>query len=166
MTGGPERAGGSTADVERALPRPPDEDAPWQPSAVPFVFWALLLGGLAALQAAFGGHALAVLVQAAAATATGLIGLAILISPRVKRPRAAGLRAVPDLSLASALVGIALAAMVAGASVGSWLILGGFLGLTAGTGGLIREHRAERRARRAMAAASAGRSEATGSVES
>lgn len=158
----PERVGGSTADVEGAMTRPPAEDAPWQPSAAPFAFWALLLGALAALQAGFGGRSLSVAVQTAAAATTGLIGLAILISPRVIRRRAAGLRTVPDLSLASALVAISIAAMLAGASVGSWLTLGGFLGLTAGTGGLIREHRGERRARRASVASSLGGSDTTG----
>jgi hypothetical protein len=147
MSGGHDRYGGSTADVEEAMTRPPEEDAPWQPSALPFVFWAILLGGLAALQAGFGGHSLPVLVQAAAAATTGLIGLAILISPRIARRRAAGLRTIPDLSLASALAGISLAAMLAGASVGSWLIIGGFLGLAAATAGLIRERRFERRTR-------------------
>ncbi|HEY5197052.1 MAG TPA: hypothetical protein VIJ51_08500 [Solirubrobacteraceae bacterium] len=157
-----DRPGGSTADVEGAMTRPPDEDAPWQPSAAPFVFWAVLLGGLSALQAGFGGRSLPVLVQAGAAAATGLIGIVILISPRVIRRRAAGLRTVPDLSLASALVGISLAAMLAGASVGSWLILGGFLGVAAGTGGLVREHRFERRTR---VASLEGRSENASEIE-
>jgi hypothetical protein len=147
------------------MTRAPGEDAPWRPSAAPFVFWALLLGGLAVLQAAFGGQWLPVLVQAGAAAAAGLIGLAILISPRLVRRRAAGLRTVPDMSLASALVAISSAAMLAGLSVGSWLILGGVLGLGAGGGGLIREHRAARRTRRASVAARAGRSGQTGGVE-
>ncbi|HWH10963.1 MAG TPA: hypothetical protein VG165_07540 [Solirubrobacteraceae bacterium] len=129
--------------------RRPVEDAAYRPAAAPLAFWAILLGALAALQAGFGGKSLPVLVQAGAAGLIGLIALALAAGPRILRRRAGGLRLIPDLSLATPLAAISLAAMLAGATVGTWLILGGFLGLLVGIGGVVREHRAQRRARRA-----------------
>lgn len=126
----------------------------WRPAAVPLAFWALLLGVLAAVQAGFGGDLLPVLVQGGSAAATGLIAVAIVLASRIERRRASRLRAVPDLSMASALAAVSMAAMLSGVAVGSWLIIGGGLGLTAALGGLARERRAERRARAAAGSAS------------
>lgn len=130
-----------------------------QASAAPFAFWAVLLGALAAVQAGFGGKSLPVLVQTAAAAVSGLIALALITGPLIVRRRAGAARAIPDLSLSTALVAISLAATLAGATVGTWLILGGFLGLVLGACGLIREYRAQRRARLAITAQRANDSE-------
>ncbi|MGI8557763.1 MAG: hypothetical protein ACR2ND_05570 [Solirubrobacteraceae bacterium] len=141
--------GPTTADPDVAQGR---VSARWRPAAAPLAVWALLLGTLAGVQAGFGGDLLPVLVQGGAAAATGLIALAVLLGSRIERRRATGVRSVPDLSIASALAAVSLAAMLSGAAVGSWLIIGGGLGLAAAMGGLIREWRAERRAREAAVA--------------
>lgn len=127
--------------------RPGDER--WRPSAAPLAGWALLLGALAGVQAGFGGQLLPVLVQAGAAALMALIALGIVAAPRLTGHRAPGLRPVPALSLAGALAGVSIAAMLDGASIGTWLIIGGGLGLALAVGGLTRERRAESRARRA-----------------
>jgi hypothetical protein len=119
-------------------------DASARPSATAFVFWGLLLATLAALQAAFGAGLLPVLVQAGAGTAGVAAGIAI----RASRGRRPGARAIPDLSLASPLAALSVAAIVCGAAVGSWLIIGGTLGLGLALTGLVRERRGERRAAR------------------
>lgn len=116
-----------------------------RPAAAPFVVWGLLLGALAGLQAAFDGGLLAVLVQAGAGAVALTVGVAILLAGR-QRP--AGPLAVPELSLASALAGISAAAIVCGATVGSWLVVGGVLGLGLAGAGLTRERRAQQRATR------------------
>lgn len=135
---------GSPAPEDRT---PSAGDSRWRPAASPLAFWALLFGGLAGLQAAFGGHLLPVLVQAGGAALIGAIALAIFLSPIGRRRPATALRAVPDLSIAAALAGVSLAAMLAGAAIGTWLIIGGGLGLAAALGGLLRERRAEQRSR-------------------
>jgi membrane associated rhomboid family serine protease len=124
-------------------------DARWRPAAIPLAVWAMLLGSLAGVQGAFGGRLLPVLVQGGAAALIAVVALAIVLAPRISRRRAPGLRTVPALSIASALAAVSIAAILDGASIGSWLIIGGVLGLALAAGGLAREHRAERRARRA-----------------
>jgi len=124
-------------------------DARWRPAAIPLAVWALLLGSLAGVQGAFGGHLLPVLVQGGAAALIAVVALAIVLAPRIARRGAPGLRTVPVLSIASALAAVSIAAILDGASIGSWLIIGGVLGLALAAGGLVREHRAEHRARRA-----------------
>lgn len=130
---------------------PPDSvgDERWRPSAAPLAGWAVLLGALAGVQAGFGGGLLPVLVQGGAAAMIAAVAVALVVAPRIAKRRAGGLRAVPALSLASALAALSIAAMLDGASIGSWLIIGGGLGLALAVGGLARERRAERRARRA-----------------
>lgn len=124
----------------------PPADARWPPAAIPFAVWAVLLGASAGLQAGFGGHLLPVLLQAGAAAVGGMIAVGILLAARVQRRTAAGRRVIPELSLATVLVAVSIAAMVTGASIGGWLIIGGGLGLAAGTWGMVREYRAQRRA--------------------
>ncbi len=138
-------------------------NAGWRPAAAPVAFWALLLGVLAGVQAGFGGGLLPVLVQGGAAAATGLLAVAVVLAARIERRRAARLRTVPDLSIATTLAAVSIAAMLSGAAVGSWLIVGGGLGLAAAIGGLARERRAERRARSVAGSASSNR-EAGGGV--
>ena len=124
-------------------------DARWRPAAIPLAVWALLLGSLAGIQGAFGGHLLPVLVQGGAATLMAVVALAIVLAPRITGRGVPGLRTVPGLSFASALAAVSIAAILDGASIGSWLIIGGVLGLALAIGGLVREHRAERCDRRA-----------------
>ncbi len=126
----------------------PPADSRRRPAAIPFAVWAILLGALAGVQAGFGGQLLPVLVQAGAAALSGMIALGIVLAARTERRRLAGRRTVPELSLASVLATVSLAAMLIGASVGGWLIIGGGLGLVTGAAGLARELRAERRAGR------------------
>ncbi len=138
-------------------------NACWRPAATPLGFWALLLGVLAGVQAGFGGDLLPVLVQGGSAAVVALIAVVIVLATRIERRRVAGLRTVPDLSMASALAAVSLAAMLSGVGVGGWLIIGGGLGLAAALGGLAREWRAERRSRDAAAATRSDR-EARGGV--
>lgn len=142
---------------------PSSGNARWRPAAAPLGFWALLLGVLAGVQAGFGGDVLPVLVQGGSAAVVALIAVAIVLATRIEHRRAAGLRTVPDLSMASALAAVSLAAMLSGVGVGGWLIIGGGLGLAAALGGLAREWRAERRSRDAAAATRSDR-EARGGV--
>ncbi|MGI8430447.1 MAG: hypothetical protein ACR2OB_14365 [Solirubrobacteraceae bacterium] len=127
----------------------PRTDAGWWPAAGPLGAWAILLGILAGVQGAFGGNLLPVLVQGGAAALVGAVALAIALMARVRARRASSRRQVPELSLPSALGAVSVAAMLSGATVGSWLIVGGGIGLAAAAGGLLRERRAERRALRA-----------------
>ncbi len=116
--------------------------------AVPLLLWGSLLALLGALQAAFGGDSLPVLVQVGGGVAMVLIGVGVLGVNRLLAPRQPVLAerpiALPALSLSTALAGVSLCAMLAGAAVGSWLIIGGILGLALAGGGLVRELRAQR----------------------
>ncbi len=143
---------------------PPLADARRLPAAIPFAVWAVLLGASAGVQAGFGGHLLPVLLQAGAATVGGLIAVGILLAARVRRRMAGGRRVIPELSLATVLVAVSIAAMVTGASIGGWLIIGGGLGLAAGTGGLVREYRAQRRAGRVASPAAGEQDRTPGAV--
>lgn len=148
---------GRRADGERTPSGEPDAplvhgDAHPAPAAAPIAGWAVLLGALAGVQAAFGGGLLPVLVQGGAAAASALYAAAIVLLGRIRRRRERGLRAVPDLSVASALAAVSIAAMLCGAAAGIWLTIGGAIGLAAALGGLAREFRAARRDRRAAAA--------------
>lgn len=140
--------------------RAPDGDAARRPSAAPFALWATLLGTLAAVQAGFGGKLLPVLVQGGSAALIAAIALAIFLAPNIRRRRLSGLRTVPELSMASALAAVSMAAMLSGLTIGNWLLIGGGLGLAAALGGLVREHRAEHRARVRTAPAGASRDHA------
>lgn len=141
-------AAGPPSQRREANSRP---DARWRPAAVPFALWAVLLGIAAGVHAGFGGHVLPVLIQGGGAAVAGAIAIGILLADRLRSRPAGRRRAVPGLSLATALVAVSIAAMVCGAAVGGWLIIGGGLGLAAGVGGLVREHRAQRGAIRAAA---------------
>lgn len=123
-------------------------DASARPSSPAFLGWGLLLAALAGLQAAFGGGLLPVLVQAGAGAASIVAGLAIRVRPGRRRAGGGGARAIPELSLPSTLGAVSVAAVVCGAAVGSWLIIGGTLGLGLALAGLVRELRGERRAAR------------------
>ncbi len=108
--------------------------------------WGCLLAGLAGLLAAFPFDALAVALLGGAAAS--MLLLALLMLPTAPNRESSEAQAIPDLSLATALAGIALCCLVVGAEVGLWLVLigGGLLMLA--LAGLIRERRAQRDARR------------------
>jgi len=115
--------------------------------AAPLVFWGSLLATLGGVQAAFGGHLLPVLVQVGGGVAIVLIGVGVLVVNRLAAPRSPGQGArpiaLPTVSVATALAGTSLCAMLAGAAVGTWLVIGGALGLGLAAGGLVRELRAQ-----------------------
>jgi hypothetical protein len=110
-----------------------------RPAALVVGGWGLLLGVNAAVLAVWTSDPLPPALLGGAAVASGLLGLAMLARGR-EAPRV-----IPDLSLASALVGVALAAMVVGAEVGVWLVLVGAGMLLFGLAGLARERIAVRR---------------------
>ena len=76
----------------------------------------------------------------------GVLGLAAAVglADRRRPERAQAPRAIPDLSLSTALAGVALCSLAVGAEVGMWLVIigGGLLALA--LGGLARERRAQR----------------------
>lgn len=114
-----------------------------RPGAVVAV-WGCLLAGLAILLATFPLDVEAVALLGGAAASMLLLALLVLVAERP--PRSEDRRAIPDLSLATPLAGIALCSLVVGAEVGLWLILIGAGLLTLALGGLVREGRAQRRA--------------------
>jgi hypothetical protein len=102
------------------------------------VAWAGLLTVHTAVLVALGGDTLEVALRGGAATGVALLaGLAALL-----RRDAARVRRVPDLSPPAALAGVALAGLVVGSELGTWLLLiaGGLLVLA--LAGLVREGRA------------------------
>jgi drug/metabolite transporter (DMT)-like permease len=115
--------------------------------AVVLLFWAFLLAvNTVVMAAVFNENPTSVLLLGGAAAATALVALFLWL----RRRRAAGEdpdpeRPVTEVSMASALVGLALALMLLGAQFGVWLVLIGGGLLVAGLGGVTRELRAERR---------------------
>jgi hypothetical protein len=120
-----------------------------------FAVWALFLALLAAVEwAIFTHHTrnyyLLVLQPAFAIGAT--IVFAVFAAPHhTDDEEAQRLRVVADLSMPSALIGVALAVMLWGSFIGEWLLLIGAGLLALGIGGLIRELRYGRRLREAAA---------------
>jgi hypothetical protein len=112
-------------------------------AAVPFFAWAALLTVLAVVLWAWTSDDLPPAVFGAAAAIVWVAGLVALFVRR-RRP---GARPAPDLSLASAFVAFAVAALVLGALVGRWLVYLGAGLLLIGLVGVARELRAQRRAR-------------------
>jgi hypothetical protein len=114
--------------------------------AVVLICWALLLAvNTAVMAAVFNENPTSVWLLGGAAAATALVALCLWL----RRRRAAGEdpdaeRRVTEVSMASALVGAALALMLLGAQFGVWLVLIGGGLLLAGLGGVARELRAER----------------------
>jgi hypothetical protein len=96
--------------------------------------WAGLLAVHTAVLIALGGDALEVLLLAGAAA--GAASLALVLAVRRRR---GSRRAVPDISLPTVLAAVAVAGLVIGAELGTWLILisAGLLALA--LAGLVRE---------------------------
>jgi hypothetical protein len=119
--------------------------------------WALFLALLAAVEwAIFTHHTpnyyLLVLEPAFAIVAT--IALAVFAAPHREdddEDETRRVKVVADLSMPSALIGVALAVMLWGSFIGEWLLLIGAGLFALGVGGLIRELRYGRRLREAAA---------------
>jgi hypothetical protein len=99
--------------------------------------WALLLAMNTTVLVVLGGDALEIALLGGAAA-----GVAVLAVLAAWRRRSDAVRTLPDLSLPSALAAMAVAGLVVGSELGTWLILiaGGLLALA--LGGLVREGRA------------------------
>ena len=107
--------------------------------------WAALLAALAAMLWIWSpGDEIAIATLGGAAVATAVLGAALVIAGR-PAPKESRPRSVPDLSPATVLVAIALAAMLVGAEAGLWLVLLGCGLLAFGLAALVRELRAARR---------------------
>ena len=118
-----------------------------RPAALVLLVWALLLAIHPPLMGAvFGENPTSVLLLAGASAGTALLALFLWLrrgrapeeDPDLERP-------VTEVSMASALVGVALALMLLGAQFGVWLVMIGGGLLAFGLGGLVRELVAERR---------------------
>ena len=107
--------------------------------------WGALLAALAAMLWIWSpGDELAIATLGGAAVASAVLGLVLAIVARRGRPQPRS-RPVPVVSPATALLAIAIAAMIVGAAAGLWLILLGSGLAVLALGGLVRELRAERR---------------------
>jgi hypothetical protein len=118
-------------------------------AAVPLLAYAGLVGVLAVVLWVWDSDPLPPALLGAAAVATAVTAGAWGVhGRRIARAGAADVRAVPDLSAATALLGFALPTMLVGLKLGLYLVyIGG--GVTAlCLGGLMREALAVRRARR------------------
>jgi hypothetical protein len=109
---------------------------------VPLV-WALFLGGLALLIWGWSPGTLPVALLAGAAVASACVGAVLAVRARIVGDHP--LQRVPDLSFATAIVAVALTAMLVGATAGLWLVYLGAGFLAFGLVQLVRERRAERR---------------------
>jgi hypothetical protein len=112
-------------------------------AAGPVLAWAGLLSVLSVVLRIRTPEGLPPAIFGSAAALIWVVGLVVLLWP-AGRPR---VRALPDLSLPSVLVAVAIAMLVLGALVGEWLVLLGAGALVAGLVGVGRELRAERRLR-------------------
>ncbi|MDX6647688.1 MAG: hypothetical protein QOK40_3415 [Miltoncostaeaceae bacterium] len=105
--------------------------------------WGLFLGVFAAVLWVWGPYALPPLILTCAAAAALLAGLVLIAWPE-REPR---VRAVPEISLPSALAAVGATTALYGVSFGLWLVLIG-AGLGAlGIAGVVRELRGELRDR-------------------
>ena len=104
--------------------------------------WGLLLTVLFSLMYAFGPDELPPALLAGAAVFAMACGAFLALIGRRRAPEP---RHVSDLSLATALAGVALGLLVAGMAVGLWLVYIGAGLLALALGGLVREERARRR---------------------
>ena len=109
--------------------------------------WALLLAALTAMLWIWVSAALEVALLGGAAAASALLGMYVRFDRRAKR-EAGELQPVPDLSLPTVTVAIALAATAVGATAGLWLVWFGLGALCFGVAWLIRELAGARRAGR------------------
>jgi hypothetical protein len=116
-------------------------------AAAVLFFWALLLAIHPPLMAAvFDENPTSVLLLGGAAFGSAVVALGLwLRRHRAPEEDQDVERPVTEVSLASALVGAALALMLLGAQFGAWLVMIGGGLLLLGLSGVARELRAERR---------------------
>jgi uncharacterized membrane protein len=119
-----------------------------------FAIWALFLALAAAVEWTIFTHGTPnyfLLVIQPAFAIVGTLAIALLAGSRRDRPSPAAPRVIADLSMPSAVVGIAVGIMLWGAFIGEWLWLIGAGLLALGLGGIARELSAARRLARAAA---------------
>jgi hypothetical protein len=107
-----------------------------------FVLWAVFLAIAAAIEwAVFTRHTpnYYLLVILPAFAIVGTVAIALFAAPRADARARARPRVIADLSMPSALVGIAVGTMLWGAFIGEWLLLIGAGLLVLGLGGVIHE---------------------------
>jgi phosphate/sulfate permease len=116
---------------------------------VAILLWAALIGALAAvLWAVFEQEdLLSVLMPACAVALTAAVALAGERAARRAARRAFEPEPVPGASWSAVLAGVAVALVLLGLEVGTFLVLIGGGLLVAALGGVLRERRLERRAR-------------------
>jgi len=102
--------------------------------------WAALLAVHTIVLIALGGDPLEYLLLGGAALGVALLGLLVAALRRRGDPDA--LRTVPDLSPPAALAAVAVAGLVVGTELGSWLLLIAAGLLVVALAGLVREGRA------------------------
>jgi hypothetical protein len=111
-------------------------------AGVPILSWAVPLAALAVILLIWTDETVPVLLLGGVAVATFALGVLVAVARRPGAERGDG---VPDLSLAPALVGFALAAMLVGAEGGLWLVWVGGGMLALGLAGVLRERLRQRK---------------------
>lgn len=112
------------------------------PARLIFAVWAIFMALAAVLEwTVFTHHTpnYYLLVILPAFAIGGALGIAVFAPLRTDERTEARPRFIPDLSLPSALVGIAVGAMLWGAFIGEWLLLIGAGLLVLGVGGVVHE---------------------------
>jgi hypothetical protein len=112
-------------------------------AAVPVLAWAAFLSVLTTVLWLWTSDPLPPSLFSGAAGIAWAIGLYLLLRPR----RVHGIRRVPDLSMATVLVAVAVTLLAVGAVVGLWLLLIGAGTFVLAAGGVGRELLAQRRLR-------------------
>ena len=116
-----------------------------QRGGIVLTLWGLFLGVFAVVLWVWGPYTLPPLILTCAAGACVVAGIALLARPE-RDPK---VRAVPEISLPSALAAVGATTAFYGVSFGLWLELIGAGIFALGIAGVVRELRAEWRDRRA-----------------
>ena len=119
-----------------------------------FAIWALFLTLAAAVEWVIftrGTPNYYLLVIQPAFAIVGTLAIAVLAGSREDRPSRARPRIIADLSMPSAVVGVAIGVMLWGALIGEWLLLIGAGLLALGLGAVARELASARRLAKAAA---------------
>ena len=119
-----------------------------------FAIWALFLALAAAVEWTIFTHGTPnyfLLVIQPAFAIVGTLAIALLAGSGQGRTQPTAARVVPDLSIPSAIVGVAVGIMLWGAFIGEWLLLIGAGLLALGLGGVARELAAARSLAKAAA---------------
>jgi hypothetical protein len=119
-----------------------------------FAIWALFLALAAAVEWTIFAHGTPnyyLLVIQPTFAIVGTFAIALLAGSRRDRPSPGAPRVIADLSVPSAVVGVAIGVMLWGAFIGEWLLLIGAGLLALGLGGVTHELAAARRLAKAAA---------------